>query len=337
MKYSDPQLRGALLEEAILCLLRGSGYEVVMGKGSDKTLKDGNSGLEVMGRGTWHQIDAIADFMLTPPFSNTQRLLIEAKFYNRKIGLPIIRNAAGVLKDVSESWTKNGQGQTGNGIPKKRYHYLIAIFSNMKFTKPAQDYAFAQDIYLLPLGNSSYFQSIIEEIKRISATSLPSVLSLGSVRRYVRKRLNNESVASADGIMLGEVFDEFITVCNGQKFGFLTMFGGEFPAFLIASPDFNPDLVNGVTSVRIRRISGVWLIMDSTEKKLFSFDLPEAIFEQYSKRDRDQKATIANIKSTLMREFYAYRYFEGRFQILQFRLDMDWFDLIRENLNVRNI
>lgn len=85
MAYSDEQLRGALLEEALLCILRSSGYQAIIGKGRDNTLKEGKSGLEVMGRGAWHQIDAIADFMLTPPFCNPQRLLIEAKFCEKKL------------------------------------------------------------------------------------------------------------------------------------------------------------------------------------------------------------------------------------------------------------
>lgn len=57
----------------------------------------------VKGRGGEHQIDAIADFIVHQPFSYPQRLLVEAKCYSNKVRLPVIRNAAGVLKDVNES------------------------------------------------------------------------------------------------------------------------------------------------------------------------------------------------------------------------------------------
>src|SRR5689334_20220657 len=98
MSYSSRQLRGLLLEEAILFLLSSSGYEPVTTVGRDSTLFAGPSGMEVRGRGARHQIDAIADFKVPPPFGNPQRLLLEAKFLVSKVGLPTIRNAVGTLK-----------------------------------------------------------------------------------------------------------------------------------------------------------------------------------------------------------------------------------------------
>lgn len=62
------QIRGMLLEEAVLHLLRTSGYTPVLSAGSDPTLYDGHSGLEVFGRGGKHQIDAIADPIISLPF-----------------------------------------------------------------------------------------------------------------------------------------------------------------------------------------------------------------------------------------------------------------------------
>src|SRR5260221_10393306 len=101
-----PQLHGVLLEEAILRLLHASGYRTVHNDGSDPTLGTCAAGLEVAGRGCHHQIDAVADFLLAHPFSHPQRLLVEAKFHNKggRVGLTVIRNALGVLKDVGEFW-----------------------------------------------------------------------------------------------------------------------------------------------------------------------------------------------------------------------------------------
>ncbi len=76
------QLRGMLLEEAILYLLRVSGYKTVDTADSDSSLEIHAAGLAVKGRGGRHQIDAIADFTVTPPFSHPQRLLLEAKCHN---------------------------------------------------------------------------------------------------------------------------------------------------------------------------------------------------------------------------------------------------------------
>src|SRR5439155_21782396 len=117
------QVRGALLEEVALWLLEFDGYRTGAMAGTDPTLRAGHAGLEVRGRGTSHQIDAIADFTIGPPFTNPPRLLVEAKAYNqgRQIGIREVRNAVGVLKDVSEFWT--------GGSSRRRYHYQYAIFS----------------------------------------------------------------------------------------------------------------------------------------------------------------------------------------------------------------
>jgi hypothetical protein len=83
------QIRGMLLEEALLYLLRLSGYRTVekaVHNGvHDDTLNDGRNGLEVLGRGEKHQIDAVADLIYTPPFSNPQRLLLEAKYQSKSL------------------------------------------------------------------------------------------------------------------------------------------------------------------------------------------------------------------------------------------------------------
>ena len=78
---SAHQVRGVLLEEAILSLLRASGYSTVPTAENDATLLEGPTGMNVLGRGGKHQIDAIANLRVGQPFSNRQRLLVEAKAY----------------------------------------------------------------------------------------------------------------------------------------------------------------------------------------------------------------------------------------------------------------
>src|SRR5438132_1408993 len=106
-------IRGMLLEEAILYLLRVSGYRTVEQADPHDTTLTGNcySGLKVSGRGGVHQIDAIADMAIATPFTYAQRLLVEAKCYadTTPVRIEIVRNAVGVLKDVGEYWvTRDG-------------------------------------------------------------------------------------------------------------------------------------------------------------------------------------------------------------------------------------
>jgi hypothetical protein len=154
--------RGMLFEEAVLHLLRISGYTPVLARNGDPTLDDTQpAGIAVIGRGARHQIDAIADYRIGQPFSHPQRLLVEGKCYtNKNIELHVVRNSVGILKDVSEYWA------TADGIPKnhRRYHYQKAIFSATPFTAPAQRYAFAHDLYLFPIARSEYFKRVRDAI-----------------------------------------------------------------------------------------------------------------------------------------------------------------------------
>ena len=101
---------------------------------------------------------------------------------------PIVRGTVGVLKDVSEFWMARAPGRPAGG----RYHYHAAIFSSSDFTSQAQDYAFAHDVYLLPLARSSYFSPVIAAMNA-AATALPTNggqvpgVVLSELRRRLRK------------------------------------------------------------------------------------------------------------------------------------------------------
>ena len=161
---SSAQVRGMLLEEALLYLLRNSGYITITEEGIDPTLHSGPAGLKVRGRGTDHQIDAIADFLVSPPFSYPQRLLVEAKCYtqNKRVGVDVIRNAVGVRKDIEEYWVPEPRDHQIS--MKQRYHYQYGIFSASGYTSDAIHYAFAHDINLLVLENSRFIRPIVNSI-----------------------------------------------------------------------------------------------------------------------------------------------------------------------------
>jgi hypothetical protein len=326
--YSSSSLRGALLEEAVLHLLRRSGYVPVLRAGADPTLNNGRAGLEVRGRGSWHQIDAVSDFFVTPPFANPQRLLVEAKFHSEKIGLPFVRNATGVLKDVSESWVVDpGSGN----IPKKQFHYLYAIFSASDFSSSAQDYAYAQDIYLLPLRRSAFLRPVIEAIDHVTVDRMRTKPPLYRVRRHLRSRLLDErSEEQIDDTYpdLANSIDAVVEACKALRFACITMFGRQFAAFLVASREFDPAQIIERMIVRIRWLDGGWFIENQGGQKIFSFDLPEEIVERYTRRGELGVDVVAEIKNELMREFYAF-YDSGQSQrLLHFLLDEAWFEPI---------
>ncbi|MDG0815135.1 hypothetical protein [Bdellovibrio svalbardensis] len=156
-------IKAALLEEAILYLLEDSCYTTVQSVPNinrrDPYLENAPNGICVLGRGEKHQIDAIADYVFPPPFSNPLRLLCEAKYSEgNPVGISIIRNAVGVKKDVEEYFRPSSNRRTS------RYHYQYAVISSSGFTVNAQNYAYAQDIYLLDLSADIYESIIIDVI-----------------------------------------------------------------------------------------------------------------------------------------------------------------------------
>lgn len=158
------QIKAVLLEESLMFLLRDSAYLPVENvpniNASDKYLDNAANGLNVLGRGEKHQIDAIADFLLSPPFTNPLRLLCEAKYHESAlVGIEVIRNAVGVKKDVEEFFRP-----MVTGMPLYRHHYQYVVVSSTGFTGPAQNYAFAQDIYLLDLSADVYETHFLEAI-----------------------------------------------------------------------------------------------------------------------------------------------------------------------------
>ena len=132
------QIRGAILEEAVAFLLRMVGYELVKPGASGTRLRQ--NGLEVQGRGCWHQIDSMAVLNGTPAFMYPLRLLLEAKCYHerRKVGVDIVRNAVGVLKDISENYFTHSPFSDNEEIQFQRFNYHASIFSTSGYTSVAQ-------------------------------------------------------------------------------------------------------------------------------------------------------------------------------------------------------
>lgn len=342
-RYSDSTLRGMLLEEAILYILSKTGYSPIFKKNGDTSLNDGSSGLEVLGRGARHQIDAVADFLYTPPFCNQQRLLIEAKFKSSKTGIEIVRNATGVHKDVSEYWVVDNA--TGTRIAKKRFHYLYAIFSKEPFTKPAQDYAYAQDIFLLPLKKNTLFQPIIRAIDDVSFDGFDEKPKLSAVRDYIRGRLFDVPYYGEDDVyvdetdvvraLLGSNLNDFVSTCRERGFGFITMFDGKFPVFLSASRGLDAFIFDEVNHVRIKVSGEGWFIESQNGVDLFAFDLPEEIFEKYQESGNLSPRQLLNIKANHMSEFYVFILKNGDLKIIKFKLDQLWFEHISQSLGDR--
>jgi len=335
------QVRGVLLEEAILMLLRASGYRTVTTAAADPTLFEGPAGLNVRGRGGKHQIDAIADLRIGQPFSNPQRLLVEAKAYanERKVGLPVVRGAVGVLKDVSEFWVKDGPDQPA----ASRYHYQFAIFSTSEFTGDAQDYAFAHDVHLLPLRGSSFFSPVVraiedavEEIPRRRGAEVN--VELSHVRHALRERLqpNPEARRGNDFPWLAEV----VNATQVVGVSLIAMLGLAIPVFLTPRRDIDLNALPPSTRVQIHfgraEPEASWTITRSdTGEPMFTFDLPAELFERYAANGVLTRRAALNLKEDVFGQFTAIYSPQDEIRVFNFALDQEWVTQVREDLGRR--
>ncbi len=334
------QIRGMLLEEAVLHLLQQNGYRTIDDPGSDPTLCEVGAGLAVHGRGTEHQIDAIADFIVRPPFSNQQRLLVEAKCYDpdRKIGIDVVRNAVGVFKDVSEFWVASRGKATG----RTRYHYQYAIFSSTDFSVNAQRYAFAQDIYLFPLNRSKYIKSILTAIYSVIPTGHvelhPSILNLSQLselRVCIRQSLRAGNITNAINSYRNEFgieFEPFIHACHQLNYMLVTVLGGIFPVILAPNQDIWNRINDNHIEVRIFWDQNGWYLQNIEGENLFSFNLPEELYNLYAHEGELTPDRALDLKETMMSSFQAIEMRDGRARIINFVLDRDWFQNIRRDI-----
>jgi hypothetical protein len=332
------QLRGMLLEEAILFLLRASGYKTIESEVGDETLEGHPAGLAVKGRGGRHQIDAIADFLVSPPFSYPQRLLLEAKCYNKPIGLDVARNAFGVLQDVEEYWVPS----LISAIPKKRYHYQYAIASINGFSKDAQEYAYAHDIYLLALERASYFQQISEAIYAFFDNNEDISLPRGrrwlydlrmSIRESLRERENLTSNKFNE--LTNLLLNRFLTACRNVGTGIIAILNGRFPVILIPNPAIQLGNLDE-RDVRIYRgdENRGWLITTRNRlEQLFSFDIPQDMFEFYADGGDLTPKRALDLKAENMGTIQLIITVNERIRIITLRLDTDWIDRLREQID----
>ena len=331
-----------LLEEAILFLLRGSGYSTVDSVNGDPTLTDRGGLLCVRGRGTPHQIDAIADFRFPPPFGNPHRLLVEAKLIAGPVGIDVVRNALGVYRDVCEYWVPPAPGQERPQRP--RHHYQYAVFSARGFTRPAQDFAFAQDIYLLTLEKSPFLQPVVAATEALAdllanAMSLPGadIPPLSTIRGMIRSELMRAEqqvdirvwalpAAMPDGPAR---WGQYIDSCRAIGFGLLGMLQSRLPILLVPREGISNEDIQPSQHARIHWDTAGWYLR-VRDRELFSFSLPGELREQYEQSGLLTAERALDLKHEQLGRIIAVQNLnDGSARFIEFVLDGDWLAELR--------
>lgn len=319
------QVAGALLEEAILAVLAQAGFSPLRDYQDDPTIDPTAAPFTIYGRGTSHQIDAVADPLIGYPFSSPPRLLIEAKAYaqRRHVGLDIVRNAVGTLKDLTEFWRP-----ALGGLQLPRYNYRYAIFSTSDFSLNAQEYAYAQDVYLLPLRRSAFFRPVVNGVDHVrmyfesDENRWPEDRSLSDYRARARHALSV--------VLPGELGDELEPLVAGVhevRVGLVAVAARQFPIFLAPR---SPDVVDDLADVETVRIywdqNGWYLRRRGAGENLFSFDVPEHLLRRYAEEGGLRREAALRMKADNLASLQAFHLRDGVPRLIQFQLDGDWID-----------
>lgn len=324
-------IKGALLEEIVLWLLEKSGYSIIDSSHVDgRLLKVVSAGLSLRGRGEWHQIDAIAEYKFQAPFAYKQRLLVEAKCYSDVVGLDVTRNSVGVLKDLFEYFVPE---HDGNGVYKARYHYQSALISINGFSKPAQNYSYAQDIFLLDLGSSS-FKPIVRVLNKLSRRDFAADIKLKDLREAFRKFLRGGNYEDSQ-----TTSNKLLPARNHlHVIGFLcvAMIGGVLPVFLI--PDSS-----GVFQYLIRQgdeiecrifIDSFDFFIESSRDSagLFNFKIPPELFKLCFDNGVFDQLGAANAKEKYLNDIEITLYEGNKAIKKKLVLDLGWLQRIRNKI-----
>ena len=246
---STKQIKGLVLEEIILVLLGKAGYRILTKQDDPLIFRDGKAGLEVQGRGEWHQIDALVGYDHTPAFLFPIRLGVEAKAYfstdkskRNKVGIETIRNAVGVVKDINENYSSffyKSFNKPSQQLKLKRYNYVYAIFSLSGFTENAQRYAVAHQIYLIQYYHNHLFNGIKDILIRLqgqSALEKQQSEIRQALRDFFRSPKNDNYSYKLRNIFGDEIelIQEILKEINhigGSYFGLLN---GEYPIHILS-------------------------------------------------------------------------------------------------------
>lgn len=185
------QLRGYILEEALSYLIRTAGYKLLVDSSQDSTnLRPGSAGLEVRGRGGWHQADVLGQLEMNPAFTYPFRLFTEAKHHKEKVHMPIVRNAVGIVTDVNQAILPI---KSEINLPfSPAYHYVYAIFSASGFDPDAVRMATSYYISLVDLSIDEYrylLDSIHATAKAVLSQITPREGLVNDVRYSLRRSL----------------------------------------------------------------------------------------------------------------------------------------------------
>ncbi len=354
---SNSALKGYLLEEILAYLIKNTGYRLLVDPSQDpRELGRRGNGLVVQGRGGVHQADVLGQLLWIPAFTFPIRLFVEAKCTTEKAGLPIIRNAVGVVDDINQNYAPIHQG---SDRLIKRYSYHYAVFSTAGFSNGAVDYAMAHQISLIDLSGPD-FEDLRQFADRLAALienqmsrGNPSGLTrqknlINRLRKHLRQALGTwpegvsepestyNAIRNQQEFFLNDFYfldDELLTGVNQISEMFVGMASGPF--LLTLKPEDPQQFLRYleeypahrviITWRRSNRDGRQWMIRPVGNRQAYtlSFGLPKRLGDWIFSNDSGATRRALDVKAGFLKEIMIYRYINGRDYLYRLSYDPD--------------
>lgn len=336
------QAKGYLLEIVLSKLIEVNGYEVINEQnfknfniGREGEIKKLRNGLNVKGRGGYHQFDTLGTFKVTPPFVYPLRLFVEAKFYSpdRQVGIDRVRVGVGILNDVNTNYST--VNMTSEQLSIARYHYHYALFSTSGFSAAAQRYAIAYRIQLIDLSGTEYkpiiklIDNIVKNIPvKIKNNKPTKVLDVDfkEFKELFRDSIYSNDITSEFSSLLQQ-YDEtlkeniflLVRIIRGQYLYLASTNSGHIIP-LLTSDAFNEVLVsNAHQKVAIKWKTSKpnrWIIIPDDNRDIrITFELPK-LLDKFMRLEGRLEHNSRNIKENIIKKMAFIAYLDSENPIL---------------------
>ena len=318
---TNNQVKGKILEQLLKVYLEKQGYTIIH-KNMRKYygIKEDSIGLLVKGRGAWHQIDVLGQFQFQIPFIYPLRLICEAKCWKKKVDLPVVRNFASVLKDISENYFIERPKELEF---KQRFRFTDcgAIFSTSGFTKNAQMFAYAHGIYLVNVGEL-----------------LPKVMQIfhGMEKDLIRLDYIDFTSEVFNKSKTGKKFREILKEKVKEIYCYFGLAAGIYPICITSKEKFPENKFYEKDEERVRifyryeegRRRKVSYFILKLDEWIGRFQLPEYLWENYIRMPEFREA-MRSMKEKHLNFIDIPMIIKGMRRIIRLTLDKPWIESLR--------
>jgi Restriction endonuclease len=341
------QIRGALLEEIVLLLLERSGYRRVV-LGEQGTL-NGPAGLEVEGRGSSHQIDALVTPLHTHAFVYPIRLVVEAKCQGNPVGLGTVRSVVGTISDINQNYFA-APVRRGQAVRVQRFNYLAAMFASNGYSDNAERYALAHQVFLIDYSDVASMRPVVDALLDLEIADFGVQAEGGrqhgltEIRGGFRALLHGQAVDYAAGIFLEsgvvKVRASLVPSILQLRGSYYGMIEGLYPVHLISRQEIPAQFIREhgeiPCEIRVSDDDQTWAFepsripRDSPEFFHLEFTIPEFVADMLNTRVEPEGEPaphwqqVADIKRRYMRFIDVTAVLEGRIIGFRLTLDEDW-------------